>query len=208
MPRRTARGLVSDKTVEAMCSASTGRNRRSDSRSCLRVQKSRLADGVDQCPLGLWELVSGSQEFEADLQRRGPVGQHGARISVGTRAKRYLEIRKDGTLAHNASDTSLIIAKGNGVMTRRQRVGPGVGYWDAREGKLELCVISDREPQETKVVANGRTVPVPPLPTNRSAHVMSGTSTYTCSATELRVEKQVFGYRANWLYRRVRGGCE
>lgn len=200
--------MVSDPSVEAFCRSTTDRNLKNDCRSCLLVQKLSLKGDVDSCLVGTWELVKGAREFEADMQRQGIVGQHGADISVETRAPRYLTFNPDGTLAHNASETSLIIIppKGDARSVKTQQVGPGIGYWYGREGRMELCVLSDRGPETITFYAEGAVVSSPPVETNFYDHIRSGRASYTCSPAALNFEKQAMGYRAYWSYRRVNSG--
>ncbi|MDH5556672.1 MAG: hypothetical protein OEZ03_04930 [Alphaproteobacteria bacterium] len=202
------RDMASDKTVESICSGTADRNLRNDCRSCLAVKKKQLAGLVDSCLVGTWELVKGAREFEADMRRQGPEGQHGADIRVETKAPRYLTFLPDGRLAHNASETSLITQKGDGKAVKTQAVGPGVGYWHGREGRMDICVLSDRGPEILTVFAKGKAFSAPPMETNFYDHIRSGKASYTCSPTELRFEKQAVGYRAYWTYRRPGEQCE
>lgn len=178
---------------------------RNDCLYCELIRK-QPRNNIDPCLAGTWELVSGEREIEADFLRRSSVGAAGVSIKVETKAPRYLFLRPDGVVQYNSSETSLIIIADEAVATRAQKYNPGAGYWTARNGKFEHCAISDDLPETLNVTAPGF-FNSSASPSARREHVLSGVSSYNCSAAELRLEKQAIGYRAAWVYRRVEGGA-
>lgn len=188
---------------ETLCRGGGGPDVAKDCNLCQWV-KGRRTGNVDRCLVGRWELVYGLWEHELSImQTMAP----GLPITLEHTGNRILYIRQDGTLEHLGVTMTESITAGDGGMTRSSWINPGSGEWNAHDGKLELCVIGNKEAVHQEIQSpkgNFRWM----SKVNQNEHIVSGNYDYSCGPTDLVITARVnspVGEPPKWIYRRVTG---
>lgn len=187
-------------TVANLCGAGMTPRNRINCLFCERLERLHTAD-IDQCLVGQWRLKHGLWEHEAGIIR----GMSGAAVSIEIDGSPDLFIRKDGSMEHPAFNMVQKITASGGSLTLAARINPGAGRWNTRDGKLELCSITNRE-DVTETLQTPKGTYATQVVTSRNAHVGGGTYTYSCHDSELKITATgnfPGDTRPWWLYERV-----
>lgn len=169
--------------------------------------KSQRGSNVDNCLVGKWELQSGLWEHEV-ATIKGLAGD--IPITLRHSGDRMLYIRKDGTLEYPGFRMERAITQGDGGLSTSSFIQPGSGEWNAVNGKINLCVISEKENVTQKIESPEGSFPLLSK-TRQKEQIVSGNYEYSCGPKKLTITARGSfpgSGPPQWVYQRVTGSEE